>query len=64
MFTAYVRSNSGNITLNKMVCKQRDVEDTASKMSRMPDVARVSVAAYGRIIMSFKDGVRIDSDAA
>jgi acetolactate synthase regulatory subunit len=63
MFTAYIRSKSGNITLSDMVCKQREVEDTASKMSKMPDVARVSVAAHGRIILSFKDGVRIDSDA-
>ena len=32
-------------------------------MSRMPDVEPVSVAAYGRIIASFKDGVRIDLEA-
>ena len=64
MFTAYVRSRSGNIRLSEMECKQRDVENTASKMSKMPDVARVSVAAYGRIIMSFRDGVRIDSETA
>ena len=30
-------------------------------MSKVPDVERVSVAAYGRIIASFKDGVRIDA---
>ena len=62
MFTAYVRSKSGNIRLSELECKQRDVEDTASKMSKLPDVARVSVAAYGRIIMAFRDGVRIDSE--
>jgi hypothetical protein len=63
MFTAYVRSKSGNITLSEMACKRRDVEDVASNMSKVPDVARVSIAAYGRIILSFKDGVRVDSDA-
>ena len=63
MFTAYVRSKSGNITPSEMVCKRHEVEDTASNMSKMPDVARVSIAAFGRIILSFKDGVRIDSDS-
>ena len=43
--------------------KWRDVEETAAKMSKVPDVERVSVAAYGRIIASFKDGVRIDLEA-
>lgn len=63
MFTAYVRSKGGIITLREMKCKRAEVEDTASTMSKAPDVARVSVAAYGRIILSFKDGVQIDSDA-
>jgi hypothetical protein len=63
MFTAYMRSRSGNITLSEMTCKRRDLEDTASTMSKKRGVARVSVAAYGRIILSFKDGARIDSDA-
>jgi hypothetical protein len=32
-------------------------------MSKVPDVERVSVAAYGRIVASFKGGVRIDLEA-
>jgi hypothetical protein len=36
-----------------MPCKWRDIEETAANM---PDFERVSVAAYGRIIASFKDG--------
>jgi hypothetical protein len=32
-------------------------------MSKVPNVERVSVAAYGRIIAAFKDGVRIDLQA-
>jgi len=43
--------------------KWGDVEETAANMSKVPDVERVSVAAYGRIIASFKDGVRIDLEA-
>jgi hypothetical protein len=43
--------------------KWRDVEETAAKMSKVPDVERISVAAYGRIIASFKDGIRIDLEA-
>ena len=46
-----------------MQSKWRDVENTAANMSKGPDVERVSVAAYGRIIASFKDGVRIDLEA-
>ena len=63
MFTAYVRTKTGKITLCAMPRKWRDVEETAAKMSKVPDVERVSVAAYGRIIASFKDGARIDLEA-
>jgi hypothetical protein len=62
MFTAYVRTKAGK-TLCAMPRKWRDVEETAANMSKVPDVERVSVAAYGPIIASFKDGVRIDLDA-
>jgi len=37
----------------------RDVEEAAVNMSKMPDVAWVSVAAYGRVIAAFKDGVQV-----
>jgi hypothetical protein len=60
MFTAYVRTKAGQITLCAMPYKWRDVEEAAADMSKVPDVERVSVAAYGRIIASFKGGVRID----
>ena len=63
VFTAYVRTKAGKITLCAMPRKWRDVEETAAKMSKVPDVERVSLAAYGRIIASFKDGVRIDLEA-
>jgi hypothetical protein len=63
MFTAYVRTKAGKITLCAMPRKWRDVEETAANMSKVPDVERVSVAAYGRIIAAFKDGVRIDLEA-
>ncbi len=63
MFTAYVRTKAGEITLCAMPRKWRDVEETAANMSKLPDVERVSVAAYGRIIASFKDGARIDLEA-
>ena len=60
MFTAYVTTKTGKITLRTMPRKRRDVEETAVSMSKTPDVARVSVAAYGRIIAAFKDGVRVE----
>jgi hypothetical protein len=63
MFTAYVRTKAGKITLRAMPRKWSDVEEAAANMSKVPDVERVSVAAYGRIIASFKDGVRIDLEA-
>ena len=55
-----MRTKAGKITLCATPRKWRDVEETAANMSKVPDVERVSVAAYGRIIASFKDGVRID----
>jgi len=63
VFTAYVRTKAGKITLCAMPRKWRDVAETAAKMGNVPAVERVSVAAYGRIIASFKDGVRIDLEA-
>jgi len=47
VFTAYVRTKAGKITLCAMPRKWREVEETAAKMSKVPDVERVSVAAYG-----------------
>ena len=61
MFTGYVTTKAGKITLCAMPSKWRDVEETAAKMSKISDVERVSVAAYGRIIATFRGGVRIDS---
>jgi hypothetical protein len=46
-----------------MPSKWRDVGETAANLSKVPNVERVSVAAYGRIIAAFKDGVRIDLQA-
>jgi hypothetical protein len=63
VFTAYVRTKAGKITLCAMPRKWREVEETAANMSKLPDVERVSVAAYGRIIASFKGGLRIDLEA-
>jgi hypothetical protein len=60
MFTAYMATKGGKITLCTMPPKWREVEKTAADMSKAPDVERVSVAAYGRIIAAFKNGVRID----
>jgi flagellar hook protein FlgE len=44
--------------------KRREVEKTAADMSKESDVERVSVAAYGRIIAAFKNGVRIDVESS
>ena len=44
-------------------CRRPHISATAANMSKVPDVERVSVAAYGRIIASFKGGVRIDLEA-
>jgi hypothetical protein len=60
MFTAYVRTKAGKITLCALPSKRRDAEETAANMSKAPDVERVSLAAYGRIIATFKGGVQID----
>jgi hypothetical protein len=60
MFTAYVRTKAGKITLCALPSKRRDAEVTAVNMSKAPDVERVSLAAYGRIIAAFKRGVQID----
>ena len=60
MFTAYVRTKAGKITLCALPSKRRDAEETAANMSRAPDVERVSLAAYGRIIAAFKGGFQID----
>jgi hypothetical protein len=60
MFTAYVRTKAGKITLCALPSKRRDAEVTAVNMSKAPDVERVSLAAYGRIIAAFKGGVQID----
>jgi hypothetical protein len=64
MFTAYVVTKGGKITLCTMPSKRREVEKTAADMSKGPDVERVSVAAYGRIIAAFKNGVRIDVESS
>ena len=63
MFTAYVRTKAGKITLCAMPRKWRDVEESAVNMSKVSDVERVSVAAYGRIVASFKDGARVGLEA-
>jgi hypothetical protein len=60
MFTAYVRTKAGKITLCALPSKRRDAEATAANMSKAPDVERVSLAAYGRIIAAFKGGLQID----
>ncbi len=62
MFTAYVTNRAGDITLRAMPSRRRDAEQLAANMSKAPDVERVSVAAYGRIIMTFSGGVQIDSE--
>jgi hypothetical protein len=64
MFTAYVATKGGKITLCTMPPKRREVEKTAADMSKASDVERVSVAAYGRIIAAFKNGVRIDVESS
>jgi hypothetical protein len=63
MFTAYVATKGGKITLRAMPSKRRDVEKAAADMSKGADVERVSVAAYGRIIAAFRNGVRIDVES-
>jgi hypothetical protein len=60
MFTAYVATKLGRITLCAMPSKRGDVDDSAANMSKLPDIGLVSVAAYGRIIATFRDGSRIE----
>ncbi len=63
MFTAYVATKGGKITLCAVPAKRTKAEETAAEMSKGADVERVSLAAYGRIIAAFKDGVRIDVES-
>jgi hypothetical protein len=60
MFTAYVTNKAGKITVCALPARRGEVEESAANMSKSPDVERVSVAAYGRVIAAFKDGARID----
>ena len=60
MFTGYVTTKAGGITLCAMPSTRGDAERAAADMSKMADVERVSVAAYGRIILAFRNGTRID----
>ena len=62
MFTGYVTTKAGDITLCAMPSTRGDAERTAADMSKMSDVERVSVAAYGRIIVVFRNGTRIDPE--
>ena len=64
MFAAYVATKGGKITLCTMPPKRREAEETAADESKASDVERVSVAAYGRIIAAFKNGVRIDVESS
>jgi hypothetical protein len=63
MFTAYVATRGGQITLCPMPSRRREVEKAAADMSEGAEVERVSVAAYGRIIAAFRNGVRIDVES-
>ena len=63
MFTAYVATKGGRITLCPMPSRRAKAEETAAQMSKEPDVERVSVAAYGRIVAAFKNGARIDVES-
>jgi hypothetical protein len=60
MFTAYVTNKAGKITVCALPPRRREVDEAAVSMSKEPDVERVSVAAYGRVIAAFKDGARIE----
>jgi hypothetical protein len=46
-----------------MPSKRREIEKAAADMSKESDVERVSVAAYGRVIAAFKDGVQSDVES-
>jgi hypothetical protein len=41
MFTAYVRTKAGKITLCALPSKRRDAEEAAANMSKEPNVERV-----------------------
>jgi predicted site-specific integrase-resolvase len=64
MFTAYVATKEGKITLCTMPSKRSKAEETAADLSKRADVERVSVAAYGRVIAAFKNGVQIDIESS
>jgi hypothetical protein len=64
VFTAYVATRGGKIELCTMPSKRGEAEETAADLSKRPDVERVSVAAYGRIIVAFKNGVLIDVEGS
>jgi hypothetical protein len=64
MFTAYVATKGGKITLCAMPSRRREAEQAATEMSKAPDVQRVSLAAYGRVIAAFRNGVRIDVESS
>jgi len=64
MFTAYVATKEGKITLCTMPSTRSKAEETAADLSKKSDVERVSVAAYGRIIAAFKNGVQIDIESS
>ena len=64
MFTAYVATKGGQITLCAMPSRRREAEQAATEMSKGPDVQRVSLAAYGRVIAAFRNGVRIDVESS
>ena len=64
MFTAYVATKDGKIRLYEMPSRRREVDRRAAEMSKAADVERVSVAAYGRIVAAFKNGVQIDVESS
>jgi hypothetical protein len=63
MFTAYVATRGGKITFCAMPSSRAKAEETAAEMSKGADVERVGVAAYGRMVAAFKNGVRIDVES-
>ena len=64
MFTAYVANKAGKITLCPMPSKRAQAEEAAAKMSKEPNIERVSLAAYGRIVAAFRGGVQIDVESS
>jgi hypothetical protein len=64
MFSAYVATKGGKIELCTMPTKRGEAEEKAADLSKRPDVERVSVAAYGRIIAAFRNGVQIDVESS